>query len=125
MTKEEIDKFEKIQSQLEGLHQEIGALSRKTPNDGVNKFKLGFINKALSDANDLMGENDKPFPDFDTFDVDELPTNSDVTMIVGQYISCLEKLRADNIYQDFGKWYWRADDDKSGIRTYPPVKLKK
>ena len=36
MTKEEVDKFEKTQSQIDGLYKEIGILSKKSPNDIVN-----------------------------------------------------------------------------------------
>ena len=40
MTVDDIDKFEKVQGQLESLLSEIAVLAKKSPNDGVNKFKL-------------------------------------------------------------------------------------
>ncbi len=95
MTEKEIDKFEKIQSQLNGFYAEVGILSKKNPNDALNKFKLNFINQILKEATQLLVDEYKPFQGFDTFNVDEIPTNSDVTMILEQYLSCLEKLRSD------------------------------
>ena len=68
MTKKEIDTFEKLQSQLEGLHTEISALSKKSQNDVLNKFKLKFVNQVLENANKLLGFKYKPFNDFDLFD---------------------------------------------------------
>jgi hypothetical protein len=41
-----------------------------------------------------------------------------------QYLSCLEKLRADNVKQDFGSWYWVIDEEKSNIKTIMPKKNK-
>ena len=47
MNRNEVELFEKINAQLVALHEEISALSKKSPNDGVNKFKLKLINNML------------------------------------------------------------------------------
>jgi len=133
MNRNDVDKFEKTQAQLESLHAEVGALSKKSQNDALNKFKLKFVNQALADANNLLGDKYKPFADFMNFDESDIPTNSDVTMILGQYLNCMEKMRADNIVvskeYDGNKyvyeWYWLIDKKKSDIETKPPVKLGK
>lgn len=126
MTKEEIDKFEKTQSQIDGFYKEIGILSKKNPNDAVNKFKLKFINQVIEDANSLLKGNYKPLDGFDKFEDDELPSNSDVTMIFEQYKSCLEKLRSDNIStKDFiHGWFWVIEGKVSQFKTSEPQKLK-
>lgn len=125
MTEQEVNNFEKTQAQLSSLHEELNALAKKSPADSLNKFKLKFVNKAIQEANQLLGAKYKPFGDFDQFDDTELPSNSDVTLILGQYLNCLEKLRSDNIEQEMaGRWYWFLDNKKkSGIRTSPPQKL--
>ncbi len=124
MTKQEVDNFEKLQAQLEGLHNEISALSKKSQNDALNKFKLKFVNKIISDSNELLGNGYKPFSDFDTFDENDLPSNSDAAMMLTQYLSCFEKLRADNVKQDLGRWYWIIDGKQSDIKTVMPKKIK-
>lgn len=126
MKEEEINKFEKVQSQVDGLYSEISLLSKKNPNDAVNKFKLKFINQLLSEANKILGKKYKPFEDFDRFTDDELPTVSDVAMIFEQYLSCLEKFRSDNIiYRDY-QWYWKVSSDKGPkIKTNPPLKFQR
>lgn len=125
MTETEVFKFEKIQSQIDGIFKEIGLLSRKSPNDAVNKFKLKFINQLLIDANALLTDDYKPLQGFDSFDDDDLPTNSDVTMIFEQYLNCLEKLRSDNITtKDYEHgWFWLVDGEASSIKTIKPKKL--
>jgi hypothetical protein len=124
MTKQEVDNFEKLQAQLEGLHNEISALSKKSQNDALNNFKLKFVNRIISDSNELLGENYKPFSDFETFEENDMPTNSDVAMMLTQYLSCFEKLRADNVKQERLNWFWVIDGEKSDIKTVMPKKIK-
>lgn len=124
MKLDEINKFEKVTTQLSSLYGELSALSKKSQNDALNKFKLKFVNLALQEANSLLGTNYKPFDDFETFDDEDLPTNSDVTMMLGQYLSCMEKLRADNIQIRHGYWYWLANGKETDIRTSRPDKIK-
>jgi hypothetical protein len=127
MKRTEIELFEKTNAQLEGLQSEVLNLSRKSPNDAINKFKLGLINKTIQTANRLLGEQYRPFSDFSLFDENALPSNSDVTMILGQYLNCMEKLRADNIkvvdtYSN--DWCWKIDGKSSDIATSLPKKLR-
>ena len=125
MNKEDVNKFEKVQGQIDGLYKEIGLLSKKSPNDAVNKFKLKFINQILEEANGLLQGAYKPLEGFDKFDDEDLPTNSDVTMIFEQYLSCFEKLRSDNITtkQYVTGWFWIVDGEASNIKTSTPKKL--
>lgn len=126
MKRADIDAFEKLVGQLAGLHQEISLLAKKAPSDAVNKFKLKFINRILLQVNKLLGDQYRPFPDFEAFSDEELPSNSDVTFIIAQYIECAEKLRADNIQtSSIGRWVWKVDDDSTEIRTASPKKIGK
>lgn len=125
MTEIEIDIFEKVQTQLEGMYDEISLLSKKSQNDGLSIFKLKFINKILVDSNKVLGTKYKPFEDFESFDEDSIPTNSDVVMIFTQYINCFEKLRADNVIMGSGGWwYWSINNKKSEIKTKAPKKIR-
>lgn len=124
MKKEKIKELEKIIGQLEGLHNEIGALARKSPNDALNKFKLKFVNITLLAANAAMGSNYRPFKDFVSFEDDDLPSNSDVTMIISQYLEELERLRSDNIKHDHRGWFYDVIENVERIPTGPPKKIK-
>ena len=131
MTKEDVNNFEKTQAQLEGLLEEISVLAKKAPNDSVNKFKLKFINEILSVGNSILGNDYKPLGAFEQFNDEDLPTNSDVTFVLSQYLNCLEKLKIDNIYSSdkYGggryigqEWLWLIDNSKSNIKTSAPKK---
>lgn len=126
MKPDDVQMFEKLHSQIEALHSEIGALSKKTPNDALNMFKLTLINGLIRETNSLLTGDYKPLHGFEAFSEDDIPTNSDVTMVLAQYLNCLEKLRADNIQQNEmkGIWYWIINGRLSDIRTAPPHKLR-
>lgn len=132
MTEKEIDTFEKVQAQLKGMYDEISILSKKSQNDGLSLFKLKFINKILIDSNNVLLEDYKPFDDFEIFDKNAIPTNSDVVMILTQYLNCFEKLRSDNITskEDYNgnkyeiKWFWKIKDKISKYETGKPEKIK-
>lgn len=125
MKKKDVERFEKVTGQLNGVYEEITSLSKKSPNDGVNKFKLQLVNKVLEAANSLLDNKHKPFDDFSIFDEKTLPSNSDVAFILAQYLNCMENLRAENIQQEdgCGPWYWVIDGKESSDITAPPKKL--
>jgi hypothetical protein len=133
LKKSEQDAFEKLVGQLQSVYDELSVLSKKAPNDGVNKFKLGFLNALLTSANGLLSDRYRPFPDFTQFDIDAVPQNSDVVFILAQYLQYFEKLRADNVVISQGAWYWRVDaapgekGDEHGkvlVRTTRPLRLR-
>lgn len=123
----QIDELEKLKGQLSSLHSELTALSKKSPNDAVNTFKLKFVNITVANCNAFLGDKYKPFDDFEQFDSDEAPSNSDLTFIISQYMQALEKFRSDNIYLDTysgNKWYYRTEGEGITVRAAPPAKLK-
>ncbi|MFL5352284.1 hypothetical protein [Archangium sp.] len=123
MTRADVDKFEKLKAQLDGLYQEMSLLARKSPNDAVNEFKIKLVNATLVGCNALFGSQYRPYPEFEAFSTDDMPSNSDVTVILSQYIECAEKFRADSIDDSFDVWYWRVDGEEESVRTAPPKKL--
>lgn len=96
MKKIDVELCNKVYAQLKALHNEISLLSRKSPTDAVNIFKLKLTNSILEAANKLLGEKNKPFDQFIVFNEDDLPNNSDVAVVLSQYLGCMEKLRESN-----------------------------
>ncbi len=133
MNRKQVDTFEKLSGQLLSIYEEISLLSRKSPNDAVNKFKLKFINKMLTQSNEFLASKYKPFDDFELFEEDDMPQNSDIVFILSQYLQCFEKQRADNVIMRSGRWHWYVQGDKDDevdeegkvlIQTIKPKKLK-
>ena len=91
MKLKDVDIYEKVQSQIRQLYEEIKLLSNKKPDNPINKFKLNFINEKLKEANALLVGKHKPFAEFESFDDASLPTNSDVYL--SQYVPLLNYLK--------------------------------
>lgn len=121
MEKENVEKFEKLHIQIKDIYSELSLLSKKSPDGAINKFKLKFINQLIEEANSFLGERYKPFGDFEKFQEDDIPFNSDVVLIVSQYIKCLEKYKFDNIKRLSGNWYWILSDGDDEIKTSRPI----
>lgn len=125
MNSSDVDNFEKLAGQVLGIYEEMSILSKKSPNDAVNKFKLKFINSQLRESNALLGDRYRPFDDFQEFDEDAIPQNSDVVFILSQYLQCMEKLRGDYVTPRNGVWYWKVeggDDDKVDEQGYTLIR---
>jgi hypothetical protein len=133
VTRNDLDVFERLFGQLQGVYEELSVLSKKAPNDAVNKFKLSFINGVLADANAFLGAAYVPFKDFASFEVDSLPQYSDIVFILAQYIKSFEKYRDDNVVNNHGSWDWAIKaqgtekGDDSGlvyVRSVMPKRLR-
>lgn len=124
MNAKQVESFLKLQPQLKSAYDETSLLSKKKPAESFNEFKLKFVNSILSRANDILDEKYKPFPDeFNLFDKDDMPNNSDVVFILSHYLTSLEKLRCDNIALELGVYYWLIDGQTSELRTdHPTIK---
>lgn len=120
---DEINNLGKLVVQLQGLHSEISILAKKSPNDGLNLFKLKLVNKVLARGNEILTGHYKPFQDFDEFDEDALPTNSDVTMILTLYIEQVERFRSDNMVYSEYEWWYAINGKPSKIQGKPPTKV--
>jgi SMC interacting uncharacterized protein involved in chromosome segregation len=118
-TEADVEKLEKLIRQLYGLHSEISLLAKKSPNDAVNAFKLKLINKVLQAGNEVLGDKFKPFVDFSLFELDDLPSNSDVTVVLTQYIQETEGYRSANITYENYKWVYIMNGSPSEIETSP------
>jgi len=123
MNADQIENFRKMLAQLEGIHQEMGVALKKNPDKSASAFKVKFVNAVLKQASDVLGSS-APDIGFDGFDPDDLPTASDVSMVVTQFIECAEKVRTENIGRSSGYWFWKADGAFTNIPTAPPKGVK-
>jgi hypothetical protein len=123
-TKEQVAEFEKLEQQLHSFLDEISELSKKKPNDPINKFKLGFINSSLASLNRILGDY-KPLDDFTQFNPDDLPSNSDVMLILGQYAAAAYNLRRRHTIEvSYEKWAWIVRGKAAEIETKNPDAAK-
>lgn len=122
-TKEDVENLEKLIGQLQGLHSEISQLAKRSPNDGLNTFKLRLVNKVLKSGNDILAGGYVPFDDFYQFQAELLPTNSDVTMILSQYMEQAERFRSDHMTYHQHQWTYVVDGAPSNIQGKMPTRV--
>ena len=96
MTKADVELYEKLHGQLLTMITQFEALSKKNPNDVVNEFKIGLVNKMLEEINGLIGDY-KPFPDFEQFENSPRVFNSDVLLILAHYLTAMSRFKNANI----------------------------
>lgn len=119
----DVESLEKLIGQLQGLHSEIGLLAKKSPNDGVNAFKLRLINRVITAANDGLGPDYLPFGDFKAFDAADVPSTSDVALVLAQYMEQAERYRSDNVKFWHGQWVYVVKGEPSNIPSGAPTKV--
>ena len=126
MVRSEAYNLEKVIAQLTGFLEEMGELGKKRPNDAVNDFKLKLLNGALDQALRELGPDGSPLPGFTQFDADLSPSNSDVTMVLTQYLQALDVKRSESIEPSYsGRWVYHISDGGEPIYTAPPVGAKR
>jgi hypothetical protein len=122
-TIEDIESLEKVIGQLLAAHSEITMLAKKSPSDTLNSFKLKIINRVIKASNSVLGDRYKPFEGFEQFEDEDLPSNSDVTLVLAQYMEETERYRSDNVKVEMGSWYYVVDGKISDIRSGSPSKV--
>ena len=87
MNRGQLDVFEKLVGQIQSIYEELSVLSKKSPNDAVNKFKLTFVNTMLAESNQLLGDKYRPLADFaeahSRLDFEGAVTVTDLDLLAG------------------------------------------
>lgn len=107
---EQVSIYRRVHPALKSLLDEMRELSKKQPDVAVNKFKLGFVNEKLQEANVVLGDQWRPLKTFLEFDLAALPSNSDVVIILSQYLGSLNRWHTEHTHRDhLGKRVWKTD----------------
>jgi hypothetical protein len=123
-----INEFIVLKGQLATFHSDFDVLSKKHPDGAVGQFKLGILNEKLRKATAILGEEYRPFPEFEEFKAEDIPTSSDVVMVLSQYLTSMALFTGHNTYSkrdlDYQtRTYWHAkggalNEDGSAIADY-------
>jgi hypothetical protein len=113
LEKGQVETFKRTLPQIEGLLEDINELSKKKPDGKLNEFKLKFINEKLRIANGLLTNEHTPLEGFSEFSSEDLPSNSDVVLVLSQYITALKRWQSLNSHAVGFERYWNV---KGGAR---------
>ena len=89
-TNAEVNQFLMLKELVTGLYEEMKDLTKKSSKETLNEFKIRSLNRVLKPLKELL--KDQPTAMFlDLLEDDSLPTNSDVVIVLSQYLSAMKK----------------------------------
>lgn len=120
---EEVDNLIILIIQIEELKNDFSEFTKRKSSDPVNKFKMNLVNSLLEQVNNVISEKHKPFEEFELFNIDEIPINSDVLLILNQYLSGIRNFAYENIIYSTFNYYWTIDGKQPQYRQVDDISL--
>ena len=103
---EDVTQFLMLRELAKGLYDEMKDLSKKSPNETLNQFKIKSLNRVLTPIKEIL-KNEPTALFLDVLEESSLPTNSDIVIIFSQYLTSMQK---------FEDRYYRVDPLKRSKR---------
>lgn len=102
-TAEQAAKHDSLSPLLSAMFREFQEFTKKKPEGVLSKSKVKIVNRLLADILTIVqDEPSRPF--LDLLDEDDLPQNSDVLLMLGQFVAAMS---------GFHEKYWGWDSGKS------------
>ena len=96
-TQKDIENYSLLKDMLYAQRQEFDLLSKKKPDSQLNKMKIKMVNRVLEPLNELF-KNEPSHAFLDVVNEDDMPTNSDVVLIISQYETAMNEFK-DKYYK--------------------------
>ncbi len=103
LTDSEVDNYLMLSELLNSIYLEMKELSKKKPDEPLNKFKVSKINLILFDLTKHL-TNEPTAKYLEVLDNESLPTNSDAILIIGQFKAAMKRYKDKNT-NPYGKWF--------------------
>jgi hypothetical protein len=91
-TEKDIEKFEYLSPALDSLHDELSKLSGKKQDAPVSAYKIKMVNRVLAGIKNIIGD-DPALNELELLSDEELPQNSDVVLLLGQFRAAMGRLK--------------------------------
>lgn len=116
ITEADVEKYKIIYPMIQSIHKEMSVLSGKKQDGVLNTLKVRMINKLIATARELLIK--EPTLEYlEELDEDMLPQNSDVVLILCQYIQALNQYRSKNqVSVGVGNYEWRTQENPKPIK---------
>ena len=106
-TNKNIEDYALLKMMLDAQKNEFSILSKKNSNEVINKMKIKMINRVLSPLKEIL-KNEESVVFLDVLNEEDLPTNSDVVLIISHYEKALISFKDSYFLLD------RENQDKYG-----------
>lgn len=91
-TEKNIKDYSLLKDMLDAQRREFDLLSKKKSDGQLNKLKIKMVNRVLEPLNELF-KNEPSYKFLDVLNEDDMPTNSDVVLIISQYEGALQNFK--------------------------------
>lgn len=98
-TDQNVEDYKLLKDMLHSQRREFDLLSKKKADGQLNKMKIKMANRVLEPLKDLL-KNEESHNFLDTLNEDELPTNSDVVLIISQYETAIKNFQGKYFQKD-------------------------
>ena len=93
-TPQQAEAWEVAMPLLEAMYGEFKELSKKNPEVAVSKAKIALLNRLLKKCREVLkGEDALEF--LDLLSEDDVPQNSDVVLMLSQYVAAMRQFHAN------------------------------
>lgn len=110
----DVNQFLMLRELAEGLYDEMKDLTKKSAKETLNNFKIKSLNRVLEPIKELL-KNQPTAMFLDLLDETALPTNSDVVIILSQYLTAMKKFEDRYYRTDPGKFIKRWNTKENPI----------
>jgi hypothetical protein len=108
-TDEQVTKFQMLNQLVDSIYTEMKEFSKKKPDDALNPFKIKNVNRVLENLKEFL--KDEPTASFlDLLDDENLPTNSDAILIIGQFKASMDNYR-NKYTNEYRRWKTRENPE--------------
>ena len=94
-----IEDYELLKDMLHAQKKEFDLLSKKKTDEQLNPMKIKMANRVLEPLKELF-KNEESHKFLDTLNEDEMPTNSDVVLIISQYETAINEFESRYYLKD-------------------------
>lgn len=110
-TRDKAEAWETAMPLLQAMFDEFRELSKKKPDGAVGKPKIAVVNRLLGKCRGVVQDEDT-FPFLDLLNEDEIPQNSDVVLMLSQYMAALKTFRSTYYVWDDGEQSWAVKNSR-------------
>lgn len=94
-----IMEYELLKGMLHSQKKEFDLLSKKKADEQLNPMKIKIVNRVLEPLKKLF-EHEESHRFLDALNEDEMPTNSDVVLIISQYETAIKEFKSRYYLKD-------------------------
>lgn len=90
--KKKAELHEVVMPLLQAMYEEFKEFSKKKPDAVLSKSKVQVVNRLLEKCREVL-ESESSLQFLDLLDEDDVPQNSDVILMLSQYVAAMEQFR--------------------------------